>query len=175
MKARSIAFLATAVSILASPALFAATYVVPTDAAMVSRSSAIVIAHAINSYAVDTPGRGIETVTHFTVEETIKGGEIVGSSFDLHEPGGHLGDRWKVIFGAPHFTAGERLLLFLYQAPDGKLTTTDLALGRFDFATDDNGHHLLVRSESDVTGWVAATDLTRKRYGFTGVPPTWTS
>jgi hypothetical protein len=153
MKARTIAFLATAVSILTSSALVAATYVVPTDAAMVSRSSAIVIAHAINSYPVDTPGRGIETITHFTVEETIKDGALVGSSFDLHEPGGHLGDRYKVIFGVPHFVAGERVLLFLYRFPDGTLTTTDLALGRFGFATDDNGHHLVVRAEGEIAGW----------------------
>jgi hypothetical protein len=153
LKARTIAFLATVVLILASSTLSAATYVVPTDAAMVSRSHAIVVAHAVDSYAVDTPGRGIETITHFTVEEAIKGSAIVGSEFDVHEPGGHLGDRFKVIFGAPHFTAGDRVLLFLYQRSDGGLTTTDLALGHFHFATDVNGHHLVVRSEGDVTGW----------------------
>jgi hypothetical protein len=153
MKARTLAFLVTAVSLVTSPALFAATYVVPTDTAMVSRSSAIVVAHAVSSYAVDTPERGIETLTHFSVEETIKGAALVGSAFDLHEPGGHVGERYKVIFGAPHFKDGERVLLFIYQFPDGTLTTTDLALGHFRFATDDNGHHLVVRAEGEIAGW----------------------
>ena len=133
--------------------VFAASYVVPTDRALVARSNAIVIASAINTYVVDDPARGIETITHFSVEEAIKGGRLVGSSFVLHEPGGHLGKRFKIVFGAPQFAIGEPVLLFIYRSPDGSLTTTDFGLGQFAFATDDNGHRVLMRSESDITGW----------------------
>jgi hypothetical protein len=144
--------LAGAALCLASSA-FAASYVVPTDQALVARSNAIVLASAINTYVVDGRTRGIETITHFSVQETIKGGELVGSSFDLHEPGGQLGKRIKIVFGAPKFVVGEPVLLFIYRFPDGSLTTTDFGLGQFAFATDDNGHRLLMRSESDITGW----------------------
>jgi hypothetical protein len=134
-------------------AAFAASYVVPTDQALVARSNAIVLASAINTYVVDDRTRGIETITHFSVQETIKGGELVGSTFDLHEPGGQIGKRFKIVFGAPQFAIGEPVLLFLYRFPDGALTTTDFGLGQFAFATDDNGHRLLMRSETDIAGW----------------------
>jgi hypothetical protein len=143
---------AVAAALLAGSA-FAASYVVPSDRAMIGRSNAIVIATAINTYVVDDAARGIETITHFSVEESIKGGALVGSGFDLHEPGGQLGRRFKIVFGAPKFAIGEPVLLFIYRFPDGSLTTTDFGLGQFAFATDDNGHRLLMRSESDITGW----------------------
>jgi Dual-action HEIGH metallo-peptidase len=140
-------------ALLLASSAFAASYVVPTDQAMIARSNAIGVASAINTYVTNDPARGIETITHFSVGETIKGGAILGSSFDLHEPGGQFGKRLKIVFGAPKFAIGEPVLLFLYRFPDGALTTTDFGLGQFAFATDDNGHRVLMRSESDITGW----------------------
>jgi hypothetical protein len=132
---------------------FAASYVVPTDRALVARSNAIVIASAIDSYAVDDPRQGIETITHFSVQEAIKGGALVGSAFELREPGGQFGKRVEIVFGAPRFALGEPVLLFLYRAADGSLTTTDFGLGHFAFATDENGHRVLMRAEGDISGW----------------------
>jgi hypothetical protein len=137
--------------------LRAATYVVPSDEAMIERADVIVVARAMHSYVQRSPA-GIETVTAFAVEETLKGQLADAGSFRVHSPGGMLEGKNReveveIIPGAPAFEDGEKSLLFLKQLPGGDYATADLGLGLFGFFTDDLGHRVILRSASDLVGW----------------------
>ena len=142
-----------ALVLILSPRSFAASFVVPTDRAMVHRADSIVVATATNSYVQATPDGGIETVTAFALEESIKGMPFGVQAFEVHEPGGEINGRAMVIAGTPQFTPGERLLLFLTRTPQGTWAATDLTLGAFHLMSDRAGRHVAVREESDVTAW----------------------
>ena len=137
---------------LVTSSVMAATYVVPSDRDMVRRADAIVIATASSSRPQLNARGSVETVTSLSIEQVLKGA-FIQSSVDIHEPGGIYGDRAVLIPGVPHFEPGERLLLFLSRTPNGGWAVSDLALGRFNFATDRAGQQLVVRAEADVVGW----------------------
>lgn len=155
MRNRAIATIA--LSLLVSSA-FAATYVVPPDDKLIGKADAIVIARALESFVHEVEGRGIETVTVFAIEEVLKGKNSIASGFSIRIPGGVIekdGEpaRFKIIPGAPRFVDGEKVLLFVSETEDGSYTTTDFALGLFGFATDEDGHRVLIRAESEINGW----------------------
>jgi hypothetical protein len=138
--------------VLAATPIFAATYVVPPDRVMLHRADAVIVATPLSSYTTVDHERNdaIETVTLFSVEETIKGN--IADSVDVREPGGTYGRRSTIIGGVPRFREGERYLLFL-MTERGRWHVVDLALGKFNFAADRAGRQLLLRDESDIVGW----------------------
>ena len=97
------------------------------------------------------PEAGLETVTDVAVEEAIKGDP--GFLVQLHVPGGVLGEEVSLLPGAPSFTDGERVLLFLYQRGDGSFAINDLQLGAFHFVKGVSGEGLFLREESELVGW----------------------
>src|SRR6185369_1140669 len=115
--------------VLLAPALSAITWVVPADRFEIERSSAIIVGRVLRSHVERVPGSGIETVTDVALEEAIKGDP--GFLVRLHVPGGVLGDEASLLPGAPSFTDGERVLLFLYRREDGSFAINDLQLGAF--------------------------------------------
>jgi hypothetical protein len=137
-------------ALLAAPSIFAATYIVPSDRAMVHRADAIVIVSALASYSTLDQNNAIETVSTFSVEEVIKGN--IGGSLEVREPGGTYGNRSTIIGGVPRFRNGERYLLFLLNTKGG-WRVIDLALGKFSFATDGAGKKVVLRDEPDIAGW----------------------
>jgi hypothetical protein len=145
-------------AVLASRRVHATTYVVPPDEALIARADAIVIARALHSFVREPPERGIETVTDFSVEETLEGDVSTGSGIRVRAPGGTLDTadgeiRITIIPGAPRFVDGDRVLLFLKSVGSSEFAATDLALGVFRFAADDAGRHVLIRNESEISGW----------------------
>jgi len=152
MRIRSL-LLALAVA-LASQALFAATFVVPNDRDMVRRADAITVATVLSQYSRITDDDSIETVTVMSPEETIKGLVTASATtFEVHEPGGVVGDRALIIPGVPRFTPGQRLILFLTRTPQETWAVTDLVLGKFRMAMDRTGEHIAVRDEEAIVGW----------------------
>jgi hypothetical protein len=129
---------------------FAVTYVVPADRFEIERASAIVTGRVLSSHAEESR-YGIETITSVAVDEVIKG--TAGSVVRIHEPGGSLGDEMRIVPGAPRFSDGDRLLLFLCQRDDGEYSVLDLQLGFFRFEKDVAGRQLVVRNESEIEGW----------------------
>src|ERR1051326_6579987 len=152
MRIRSLVF-ALAV-VLASPSLFAATFVVPSDREMVRRADAVAVATVLSQYGRITDNDSIETVTVMSLDETIKG-LVTGSAttFEVHEPGGLVGDRTLIIPGVPRFTPGQRLILFLTRTPQNTWAVTDLVLGKFRMAVDRTGERVAVRDEEAIVGW----------------------
>ena len=136
----------------ASSSAFAASYIVTSDRETVRRADVIVIASALLSYPQEADNGSIETVTVISIEEVLKG-TVSTPTIEVHEPGGRLGKRVKLVFGAPTFREGERLLLFLKNIGPDQWATSDFALGKFSFDSDDAGGKLLVRQESDIHGW----------------------
>jgi hypothetical protein len=145
--------------VLAGTSAYAVTYVVPTDKTLIGKADAIVIGRALRSYVEESKDRGIETVTVFAIEETLKGGGSARARFEVRVPGGVLKNdagkpaRAKLIPGVPQFVDGERLLLFVSRGAEDRYYVTDLALGVFGFATDDLGRSVLIRTETEIHGW----------------------
>jgi len=140
--------------VLASQSLFAATFVVPNDREMVRRADAVAVATVLSQYTRVTDDDSIETVTTMSLEETIKGLVTASATtFDVHEPGGVVGDRTLIIPGVPRFTPGQRLILFLTKTPQDTWAVTDLVLGKFSMAVDRTGEHVAVRDEEAIVGW----------------------
>jgi Ig-like domain CHU_C associated/Dual-action HEIGH metallo-peptidase len=129
---RSFRFVLPLLVVLFASALSAVTYVVPTDRFELERSSAVIVGRVLRSQA------GSETITEVAVEEAIKGDP--GFLVQIHVP--------REILGAPSFTDGERVLLFLYHRADGAFVVNDLQLGAFHFVDG-----LFLRDESELTGW----------------------
>ncbi len=129
----------------------ATSFVVPEDAELVAKSTAIATGSVEGSYVRETDGV-IETVYEVRVERALKGLPQKMDLLRVVSPGGVLGERGMFVAGAPHFTQGDRVLLFLTR--DGAFwRTTDLTLGAFRFVISTSGQRLLVRDLEDVVGW----------------------
>jgi hypothetical protein len=122
----------------------AATFLVPTDRALIASSKAIVIATAGESAGRWTHP-WIETVTPMHVEESIRGPLQPGDTFDDVELGGAWGAVGLSVPGAPRFTPGARVLLFLQKNDRGEWAARSMALGKFTFAGD-----LLLRDTAEI-------------------------
>ena len=128
------------------PAAARSTTFVLMDEQTLLRSSAAVIVGTvtgIESGAADPDG-AIFTYVHVQPERVIKG-PLGLDPLVLREPGGTVGDRQQVIFGAPEFWVGERALLFLSRNQDGTLQTNSLAMGKFTLNVDARGRTNAVR------------------------------
>lgn len=130
---RSFRFVLPLVVALFAPALSAITYVVPSDRFEIERSSAVIVGRVLRSQV-----SGPETITEVAVEEAMKGDP--GFLARIHIP--------REVLGAPSFTDGERVLLFLYRRTDGSFVVNDLQLGAFHFVDG-----LFARDESELVGW----------------------
>jgi len=139
----------------------AATFVVPNDRDLIRHADAIVIGTALSSYAQLTADNGIETVTTFSIEETIKGDP--SGTVNVVEPGGEFGQRATVLAGVPRFAEGQRVLLLLARTGPNRWAVTQLVLGKFRFETDVTGNRLLVRDEAEIAGWDGDLQLHRER------------
>lgn len=137
--------------VLFARALGAITYVIPADRFEIERSSAIIVGRVLRSHVERVPESGLETVTDVALEEAIKGNP--GFLVQLHVPGGVLGEEVTLLPGAPSFTDGERVLLFLYRRGDGSFAVNDLQLGAFHFVKGVSGEGLFLRDESELLGW----------------------
>src|SRR3954452_17001635 len=102
MRARSLVFF-----LLFASAAHAATFIVPSDRALVTASKAIVVATAGASQGRWAPGGWIETVTELRVEEAIKGPVTAGETIRVTEWGGIAGDIGYAVAGSPRYEKGE--------------------------------------------------------------------
>jgi hypothetical protein len=136
--------------LLAAVSMNAASFLVRDDVTMIENADAVVIATAISSHSELDSQVGIATVTNFSVERVLKSSELTSSqSVQVVELGGILDDQAVWVDDAPRFEPGQRLLLFLEKTADNRWRTLDMLLGKFAFASDDQGRRLLVREMSE--------------------------
>ena len=121
------------------------TFVLMSEQTLLRSSAAVIVGTitGVDSGATDPDG-AIFTYVHVQPERIIKG-PLGLNPLVLREPGGTVGDRRQVIFGAPEFRVGERALLFLSRNRDGTLQTNSLAMGKFALNVDAMGHTKAVR------------------------------
>lgn len=123
----------------------ATTIVLPTDEQLVVKSPVIVEGTVISTGPVQQ-GNAIWTETKLAIDRTIKGN--VSGVVTIREIGGEIGDHITKVWGAPVYTVGERVLVFLTKSPRGDYQTTDLLVGKFSETRAMNGRRLWLRDES---------------------------
>ncbi len=126
---------------------FATTVVVPSDDDLIIGARAIVRGTVTSiGAAVDRRDDFVYSYITLQLDEVLKGA-VTGQEIVIKERGGELADRGDIIFGAPAFTLGEEVLLYLDTRPDGSLRVHQMFLGKFSIIRDPNtGHRMVVRS-----------------------------
>src|SRR5207248_5261605 len=81
----------------------------------------------------------------------IKGPINAGETIRVTELGGIVGGIGYAVAGSPRYEKGQRVLLFLETNDRGEWVAKNMAVGKFDPASDLRGRRLLVRDEID--GW----------------------
>lgn len=113
------------------PAVYAATYIVPSDAAMIQQADDIVVATAVSATPMRDARGSIVTRSTLVVEETLKGDLARGAELVLTEAGGVVDGKARIIGGTPRYVAGVRYLVFTSTDRDLEPTTFGMALGQF--------------------------------------------
>jgi hypothetical protein len=122
--------LLAAISLAVAMPLFATSYVMVDDRALVAQAVAVVDARIVSAEPAPTAGR---PATDYTVQvERLLAGAPVGSTLVVRVPGGVRPDGLAFhVFGAPRFEPGERALLFLAPGRGGTYGILHLGLGAF--------------------------------------------
>lgn len=127
---------------LVAPVALATTIVLPTDDQLIAKSPLILSGDVLESAAVEENGR-IFTVTRIAVEQLLKGS--AAPMVEIREIGGQVGDRFNVVYGSPRYTAGERVMVFLWPTGRGDYQTRDLFVGKFTERFTVDGDRLWFR------------------------------
>jgi hypothetical protein len=115
----------------------ATTFVTMSDEDL-AHSSAVIAVGDVQAIATDSDASdGISTRVQVAVVDQIKG--VPQRSLTVVFPGGSAGDVRRVVYGAPQFYRGERVLLFLRQRIDGQLTPNAMAMGKYTVAVSPSG------------------------------------
>jgi len=144
----------------------AIVYVAADFQTLVSEARTIVLGRIVSLEPEWTEGRrSIETLLSIDVERTLKGS--AGDSIVVRVPGGQMGPYLSVMPGAPRFTEGEEVVLFLAGAPPEVPHILALSQGVFRVVHDRNtGARIVVpellRASADGAVQVIRGDLTRK-------------
>jgi len=114
----------------------ATTLILASDERMVDRSDLVAIGRVTRVDAVES-SRGVWTLSEIAVEQTLKGTHQ--SAIEVTEPGGSAESRLTVVFGAPRYSPGERVLVFLVRDESGAYRTTDMVAGKFTEGAAEDG------------------------------------
>jgi hypothetical protein len=95
-----------------------------------AQGSAAIVVGTVEAIAVQTTSlQQMETDVTLRVDESVKG--IRQARINVAVPGGINGDVHRIVYGAPQFHLGERVVVFLRQRADGSLTPVGLAMGKY--------------------------------------------
>jgi hypothetical protein len=78
----------------------------------------------------------IQTRVQVVAEESLKGPARAKERVELVQLGGKVGEITSAVGGAPSFSVGERVLLFISRKPDGVLGLVGQFQGKFQVETD---------------------------------------
>ena len=105
--------------------------------------------------------RTIETVVTLTVVDAIKGQP--GETVYFRVPGGQVGRYRRVMVGAPEFTSGDEVVLFLKGRPPGVPFPFGLSQGVYRVVRDAAGRSLVTPPiVSEAVGRVVRGDVSRR-------------
>jgi hypothetical protein len=142
MRPTNVGVLALLLCLLAGTAQ-AASYVVPDDDVLIEQAEAIVVGRVVSVEA--RPTCGIETWSAIQVEEVLKG-SVPGTTIELAESGGIVGDRALIVPGSPRYRKNDRVVAFLKRRADGQWETLHMGLGKFR-SEERGGRRRLLRGD----------------------------
>ena len=121
----------------------------PADDDMLIGARAVVRGKVLSlSTGIDEQNR-IYTYITLKVQEVIKG-QITEHKIVIKEEGGQYGDRGSLIFGAPQFALGEKVILYLDTRADGSLRVHQMFFGKFSIVKDEQtGKEMAIRQAPD--------------------------
>jgi len=163
---RPLLCLVSAVLLMFAAQVDAIVYVAADFQTLVSEARTIVLGRIASLEPEWTEGRhSIETLLSIDVEGTLKGS--AGDSIVVRVPGGQMGPYLSVMPGAPRFTEGEEVVLFLAGAPPEVPHILALSQGVFRVVRDQStGARIVVpellRASAGGAVQVIRGDLTRK-------------
>ena len=128
--------------------VWASTVIFRTDAQLVALSERVVHGRVIAKRTTrgGPQGRTIYTVTTLQIIEDLTG--VDGSTVDVWELGGAIGDEYLYVGGAVEFRMGEEVLVCLERGPQG-LRTVAMGFSTFDVQPAVNGERRLRRNLRD--------------------------
>ncbi len=145
----------------------ATTAVMLTDEDLITSSRVILTGEvkAVKS-RWDANNERIYTDVKVQVDEVLKG-QIQGGFVVFKQLGGTVGDDTSVVFGAPEYKRGQRVLLFLNTAGDGTLRVAHLFQGNYNIIEDkETGNARVERKTDDETvnllGVTESPEITNK-------------
>jgi Matrixin/S-layer homology domain len=141
----------------------ATTAVMLTDEDLIASSRLILIGDVQSVKAQwDAEHRTINTYVKVNVTRQLKG-QLQNQTIVFKQLGGRVGDEATVIFGAPEYTAGQQVLLFLDTRQDGTLRVAHLFQGKYD-VVDEAGQARVKRNvsrdEVNILGATEAPNIT---------------
>jgi hypothetical protein len=124
----------------------ATTAVMLTNAQLTTSSRVILLGdvQSVKSQWDDTD-QNIYSYVKIHVSRILKG-HLRAEQIVVKQLGGTVGDDSAVVFGAPDFRAGQRVLLFLNTSSDGTLRTAHLFMGKYDIVDDKAGRSHVQRT-----------------------------
>jgi hypothetical protein len=127
----------------------ATTAVLLTDVQLAASSRVIIVGEVLSLKSQwDGDHQNIYTYVKVHVSSTIKG-NLKGDQIVFKQLGGRVGDASTVIFGAPEYEVGQRVLLFLDTARNGTLRIAHLFQGKYDIVDDQSSGKSLVERKID--------------------------
>lgn len=129
-----------------APTFAYATVAVGLDPEGLANRSQMVIEGRVESLEshVSPDGRQIVTTVRIQVEETWKGAPA--RTVEIVVPGGAAGELAQVVHGAPRFTEGEEVVVFLDRPrPDVAYAVVGLAQGKFSVREGPDGRQVAVQ------------------------------
>lgn len=141
----------------------ATTAVMLTDESLIASSRVILTGHVQSVKAQwDADHQTINTYVKVNVAGILKG-QLENQTIVFKQLGGRIGDEATVIFGAPEYTAGQQVLLFLDTRQDGTLRVAHLFQGKYDIVEAGGGQRVkrnVSRDEVNILGATEGPDIT---------------
>ena len=121
-----------------------ATVVLPADFKTVVNESGVIVYGRVVSVqsALSGPQRLIESVVTVVVFEPLKGD--VGETVSFRVPNGQVGRYRRVLVGAPEFTEGDRVVVFLQGRAPAMPTIFGLNQGLYRVSRDTAGREMVM-------------------------------
>jgi hypothetical protein len=122
----------------------------PVDFDTLARRADLIVRGTVqsSSSALTPDGKQVHTVTRIAVGRTLKGSAPV--VVEVRTPGGSVGDFSQKISGAPEFTPGEEVIVFLRRHGDsGRYGVDSFSLGKFNLSIDQ-GRRLVTQHVAGV-------------------------
>lgn len=142
----------------------ATTAVMLSDEQLISSSRVILLGDIQSVKAQwDLNHENINTYVKVKISQALKG-QLQNDTIVFKQLGGTVGEDSTVIFGAPEYKSGQRVLLFLDTGQDGTLRVAHLFQGKYDVADNAKGQTRIKREldkgDINIIGATSGTNIT---------------